>query len=153
MNAGAPTCPSCGGLNTNPQSAQCRFCGQMLPQQGYGAAPMGYGAPQGAPPMGGYGAPQGYGAPGYGAPQGYGAPPPGGYGAPMPQGYAPNPYGAPNPYAQPYPVVQPFNGGGGYIQQSSWSSGWSAFFWIRLGIAVFVVVISLMGACVSAIAH
>jgi CubicO group peptidase (beta-lactamase class C family) len=106
---------------------QCRFCGQMLPPQ--------------APP------------PGYG--YGYGGPPP------MQQGYAPNPYGAPNPYApNPYAQQYPVQGFGGgqqfqpvYVQRSGWTSGWSTFFWIRLGIALVVVLISAMGACVQAIAH
>jgi len=145
MNAGAPTCGSCGGLNTNPQSAQCRFCGQAL-------APQGYGPPQA------YGAPPGYGQPpmqqGYGQPpmqQGYGQPPP----------YGQNPYGgpAPNPYAQQqYPVqgfcgVQPYQNGGFMNRGGGFSSGWSTFFWIRLGIAVVVVGMSLLGACINAIAH
>jgi hypothetical protein len=142
MNAGAPTCPHCGGLNTNPQSAQCRFCFQLLPQPGGVVQP--YGQPQA-----------------YGQPQNYGAPPMGGYGAPQPQApnpYAPNPYGGPqpNPYAQQYPVqgfggVQPFHGGNGYINRGG--NGWSTFFWIRLGIALIVVFFSLMGACVQALSH
>jgi len=147
MNAGGPTCGSCGGLNTNPQSAQCRFCGQMLQQQaapwpGYGPPPPGYGAP---PPGGGYGAPPMQPPPGY-PQQGY-----------PQQGYAPNPYGAaPNPYAQQYPV----QGFGGmpyqqqvYVQRSGWTSGWSTFFWIRLGIALVVILFSAMGACVQAISN
>jgi hypothetical protein len=108
---------------------QCRFCGQMLP-----------------PP-----AP----AQAYGPQPGYGY---GGYGAPMQPAYPPNPYGAPapNPYAQQYPV-QGFGGGQPfqpvYVQRSGWTSGWSTFFWIRLGIALVVILISAMGACVQAIAH
>jgi hypothetical protein len=45
---------------------------------------------------------------------------------------------------QPFPV---------YVQRAGWTSGWSTFFWIRLGIAVVVIFISAMGACVQAIAH
>ncbi len=182
MNAGAPTCPACGGLNTNPQSNQCRFCGQALSaapaygghamqqQQGYGAPPQGgYGAPAqggyGAPPQGGYGAPPqgGYGAPpqgGYGAPAqgGYGAPAQGGYGAPPQGGYG---YGAPQGggFAPQYPGqgfagVQPFQGGNGFVSRGSgWTSGWSTFFWILLVIAAVVIGISLTGACVSALTH
>jgi hypothetical protein len=87
------------------------------------------------------------------------------YGA-NPYGAPPNPYGgpAPNPYAQQYPQqgypvqgfggVQPFNAGQNvYVNRSGWSSGWSTFFWIRLGIALVVVFFSLMGACISAIGH
>lgn len=84
-----------------------------------------------------------------------------GYGPPM-QGYGapPNPYGGPNPYAQQqYPVqgfggVQPFNPG--YVNVNrGWGggSGWSTFFWIRLGIAAIAIGISLLGACVSALSH
>ena len=147
MNAGAPTCPTCGGLNTNPQALQCAYCGAALPQMGYAQPPQ-----------------QGYG--------GYGAPPPGGYGYGAPNPYQqPNPYAAPNPYANPYqqggvvpqypgqyPVqgfggVSPFQPNNVYINRGGWSSGWSTFFWIRLGIAAIVIFVSLMGACVSAISH
>jgi hypothetical protein len=126
MNAGAPTCPNCGGLNTNPQQMQCRFCGSAL-----------------RPPQ----PPPGYGA--Y-APQPYGAPPPGyGYGPPPP-GYGPNQvhgFGGNQPfqYAQPPVHYQQINQG--------WGNGWSTFFWVRLGIAVFAIGISLLGACVSALTH
>ncbi len=161
MNAGAPTCPACGGLNTNPQSNQCRFCGQALTaapahgapamyqqqQQGYGApAPGSYGAPAqggyGAPPPGGYGAPPHM--------QGYGAPPPNAYGAPPGGGYGPHYPGQP----QGFGGVQPFQGGNGFVSRGSgWTSGWSTFFWIRLVIAAIAIGISLTGACISAIAH
>lgn len=80
----------------------------------------------------------------------------------MQQGYAPNPYGQPNPYGgpapNPYAPQVPVQGFGGaqpfqpvYVQRSGWTSGWSTFFWIRLGIALVVVLISAMGACVQAI--
>ncbi|MDB5216894.1 MAG: hypothetical protein JWO86_4821 [Myxococcaceae bacterium] len=189
MNAGAPTCPKCGGLSINPGEAQCRFCGTPLGAQGaqgYGAAQPGYGAPPpgyGAPPPG-YGAPPpGYGAPppGYGGQPGYGAPP--GYGGaqpmqqpmqPMPYGAppgygAPNPYGAPqypyaapygqNPYGGPgqYPMapVQGFNGNYGRQVNRGWGfgGGWSTFFWVRLAIAGVFISLSLLGACINAIAH
>jgi hypothetical protein len=183
MNYGAPTCPKCGGLSTNPNSPQCQFCGTQLgvaqaapypgqqQQQGYGAPP-GYGAPQayGAPP--GYGAPQAYGAPpGYGAPQaapGYGAPQPygapqgaPGYGAPHPYGApqgAPG-YGAPNPYGGPapgqYPPVQSFSPGYGQQINRSWGfgNGWTTFFWMRLAIAGIAIGLSLIAACINAIAN
>ena len=123
-------------------------------------APQAY-APGGyAPPPGGYGAPPGgYGAPpgGYGAPPGgYGAPP-GGYGAPNPYGGPqPGPYGGPMPGQQVHGFggVQPFNAG--YTPQyrsSGWASGWSTFFWVRLGIAAVAIAVSLLGACVSALSH
>jgi hypothetical protein len=159
MNAGAPTCSTCGGLNTNPQSMQCRFCGQALAPQGYGA-PQTYGAPHGYAQPQGYGQPQPYGAPPHVGPGGYGAPP--GYGAPQNPygGPSPNPYGGPqpNPYAQQYPVqgyggVQPFAGGHGYVNRSGWASGWSTFFWVRLAIAAIAISLSLIGACVSAISQ
>lgn len=147
MNAGAPTCSTCGGVNTNPQAAQCRFCGQALaPQQVYGApqgygahAAQGYGAPQG--PYGG--APGGYGAPQ--APQAYGQPY--GYGGPQP-----NPYGSPHVPVAGFGGVQPIHHG--YVNRgSAWSTGLSTFFWVRIVIAVIAIGISLLGACVSAIAH
>ncbi|MBX3233064.1 MAG: hypothetical protein KIT84_12915 [Labilithrix sp.] len=146
MNGGAPTCGTCGGLNTNPQAMQCRFCGQALAPQAPPMQAQAYGAPTGygAPPPGAYGAPQ---------PQAYGQP----YGAPNPYGQPPNPYGGPNPYGQPYPVqgfggAQPFGAGNAYVNRG-WGGGWSTFFWIRLGIAAIVIGISLLGACVNAITH
>jgi hypothetical protein len=172
MNGGAPRCPKCGGLSTNPNDQQCRFCGAALnaygapqsfapspqaygqPPQGY-APPQGYGAPQ---PQHGYAAPpQGYAAPqpqhGYGAPQpqqGYAAPP-APYGAPAPFG-APNPYGAPGPY--PMVPVQRFGGGyGQQINRGPFGSGWSSFLWFRLAIAAIAISLSLVGACISAIAN
>jgi len=132
MNAGAPTCSTCGGLNTSPQANQCRFCGRPLAvapaPQPYAAQPGGYGAP---PPYAGYGAP------------------PGGYGAP-------GPYGAPNPYGQQqgYPV-QGFGGGQPYPVvpvRSGWN-GWSTFFIVRVAIAAIAIGISLLGACISALSH
>ena len=160
MNAGAPTCSTCGGVNTNPQAAQCRFCGQALAPQGHGA-PRGYGAHAAQ----GYGAPGGYGG---GAPGGYDGGAPGGYGAPQaPQGYAqpyggpqPNVYGGPPPsaYGSPHVPVAGFGGvqpmHHGYVNRgSAWSTGLSTFFWVRIVIAVIAIGVSLLGACVSAIAH
>ena len=181
MNGGAPTCPKCGGLAINPSEAQCRFCGTALaaygappgyaapgyaaPGPAYGAPPppQGYGGPQAfQPPSQNYGAPPGYGAPppqNYGAPPGYGQQPPGygappGYGPPNPYGQPPQPY---NPYAQQqgYPMapVQGFGGGYGRQVNSGWASGWSTFLWVRLAIAGVFIMISLIGACVSAIAN
>ena len=134
MNAGAaPTCPTCGGLNTNPQLTRCHYCGSALPMaQVHGAPPPGYGP----------------------TPSGYGAPPPG-YG-PAPYGQPPQPYGqvhgfggnAPFHYAQ-----QPVHY---HQQQNAWrnvAGGFSTFFWVRLGIAAVAIGISLLGACVSAISH
>lgn len=57
------------------------------------------------------------------------------------------------------------HGGGGYVQpfggyhpapmvNRGWfGSGWSTFFWIRLVIVIFAVSISLIGACISAVAN
>lgn len=160
----------------------CRFCGaQMhappahasLAPQGPGYAPQGPGyAPQGP----GY-APQGPGyAPhqqqqqqqqqqGYAQPQG-----PGGYGAPLypqQQGYAqPQPYPQPGyhppqGYAQP-PVagfggaapVQPFGGAyHSHVDRGWWGSSFGTFFWARLAIAAIAIGVSLIIACVSAIAN
>lgn len=177
MNYGAPTCPKCGGLSTNPNDVQCRFCGSQLGQP-QAAAPYGGGAPAhayaaaqqpggyGAPPQQGYGQPAAppYGAPqqGYGAPPGYGAAPPG-YGAPhghgAPQGYGapygqqPNPYGgAPGGY--PMAPVQPFQGQYGQQINRGWGGGgWGTFLWVRLAIAGVFIALSLLGACINAIAH
>ena len=123
MNAG-PACPRCGATITNPNATACIYCQQPLASQ----APQGYGAP-----------PQGYGAP---PPQGYGAPPQG-YGAP-PQGYG-----------------APMQGPGFYPQQRiQASSGWGGFWqamsilqWIRIGIAVVVLSMIALGACINAIAN
>ena len=164
MNGGAPRCPKCGGLSTNPNDQQCRFCGAAL-HQGYGApqqqqqqqqqyAPQPYGAPPpnyGAPAQG-YGAPQQFGAPqqqhGYGAPQPFGAPPP---------GYGPQPgYGAPQPFGGQYPMapVQSFGGQyGRQINRGVFGSGWSSFFWLRLAIVGIAISLSLVGACISAITN
>lgn len=140
MNAGAPTCSTCGGVNVNPQAAQCRFCGQALAH----LAPQAYGAPQG------YGAPQNYGAPppqqGYGQPFGGPQPPPYGYGGPQP-----NPYGTPHVPVAGFGGVQPYQNHG-YVSRG-WTSGWSTFFWVRLAIAVIAISVSLLGACISAISH
>jgi hypothetical protein len=48
--------------------------------------------------------------------------------------------------------AQPYYGGR-YVNRSGWSSGLRTFFWIRLAIAVIVIGISLLGACVSALTH
>lgn len=159
-------CPNCGGLNPNPGATQCSFCASPLhsaaaPQQGYGAPP-GYAAPQGygpPPGQGGYGAPpqaQGYGAPpqaqGYGAPPapGYGQPPAapgyGGYGAP-PQPFGGG-YGAP---PQPFGGMNP-----PIVRQSGWggfNSVWGTIQLIRIVIAIAVLSIFGIGACISAIAN
>ena len=173
MNSGAPTCPKCGGLSTNPSDTACRFCGTQLPgaagAYGTGASPPGYAAPMGygapppaygaqpayAPHPGGYGAPpmQGYAQPGYGAPpmQGYGQP---GYGQP---GYGQPGYGQPG-YGAPVhgfggSPVQPFTPSYGGNVNRGWGSGWSSFFIARLVIVGICVGLSLVGACISAIAH
>lgn len=178
MNAGAPTCPKCGGLSINPGDAQCRFCGTPLGAQGYGA-PQGYAQPgqpppgYGAPPPG-YGQPPGYGGqPGYGAPPGYGGAPqmqqpqpygaPPGYGAPNPYApqnpyaapYGQNPYGGPGPGQYPMAPVQGFNGNYGRQVNRGWGfgGGWSTFFWVRLAIAGVFISLSLLGACINAITH
>lgn len=145
MNVGAPTCPTCGAVEPNPQAAQCRFCGAALARQ----APRGYGAPQA------YGAPQGYGPRGCGAPQGYGPQgyggPPGGYGGPPP-GYGPQQRYGPQGYpVQGFGGAQPF-AGQAFVNRG-WTSGWSAFFWVRMVIVIAAVSISLLGACISAISH
>ena len=154
MNAGAPTCSTCGGVNTNPQLIKCHFCGSQLappaPPPGYGAyAPQPYGAPPGYGVPPGYGPQPGYGAPpGYGPQPGYGAPPPGGYGQPGQPGYGVHGFGGAQPFHYAQPPVQYGNG----IARGL-TNGWSTFFWIRLGIAVFAISISLLGACVSALSH
>lgn len=145
MNYGAPTCPKCGGLSTNPNMPQCQFCGTQLagapPAGPYGHAQQGYGGPP----------PAAYGAPGYGAPQPYGAPQQ--FGGPQPYG-APQPYGGPQPGQYP-PPVQGFNGGYGQNINRGWafSSGWGTVMWIRIAVAVVVVGLSLIGACVQAIVN
>ena len=140
MNTGAPKCSRCGATVTNPSAPQCHYCGSPIAQapQGYAAPPQqGYGPPQQPPP---YGQPP-YGQAGYGQP-GYGAPPPG--------------YGPPQGYGQPPPgyQVQPF-ANPTFVQKPS---GWSTFFsalgilnWIRLGIAVVVLFVLMMGACFNAL--
>ncbi len=163
-------CPKCGAMSQNPAASQCMYCGQAMaaappaPAPGYGAAPQAFGAPQQP-----YGAPaQPYGASPYGAPtqQPYGANPygqppgPGGaYGGPQP----PAPFGA-NPYGGPQPPapVQQFGGGyapytvtthsgGGFM--STVSGIGNAMFWIRLGIAVFVLSIVAISSCVNALSQ
>lgn len=158
-------CPNCGGLNPTPGATQCSFCASPLqsaaaPQQGYGGygqppqQQQGYGPPPaaagyGPPPAQGYGAPP---SPGYGAPPaaGYGAPPAapgyGGYGAPPSPGYGgygapPQPFGGMNP-----PVVRQ-SGWGGF------SGVWGTIQLIRIIIAIAVLSIFGIGACISAIAN
>lgn len=150
-------CASCGGLNSNPGATQCTYCGKPLAAPGgYGAQPPGYG-----PPAQGFGAQPG----GYGPPPAYGAPP-NAYGAPPnPYGAPPNPYGGPAPgmYGGPQPgmhPVQPFGGGysGGPVVRSGgfWNTTGSVigtFNMIRIIIAVAVLSIVALGACVEAIAN
>lgn len=134
---------------------------------------MGYGAPP--PQPGGYGAPQGYGAPphGFGHPQGFGQPQPYGqphaYGQPQPYGQTqaygqPAPFGQPPPYGQaPYgppgvsgfggAPVQPFGGQYGRTVNQGWGGSYGSFFVYRVVIIVIAVSISLVGACISALAH
>ena len=129
---------------------------QGYPQQQYGAPPQGY--PQQPYPQQQYGAPpQGYPQQGYGPPQqGY---PQQGYGAGYPQqGYGPpgypqqQGYGPPGYPQQGYPGVQPF-GAGTYVKPASGISGWTILFWVRLGIAAFVLGLIALGSCVSALSH
>lgn len=163
-----PNCPSCGAVATDPQAAQCRYCGARLapaaPQQ-----PAGFqGTPPNAPFGGSYGAPPpnapfggSYGAPPPNAPFGgsYGAPPPnapfgGSYGAPP--GAAPfgGSYGAPPgpaPFGAP---VAPFGGHHGPVQpQGGFVAGVNqvanVFWWIRIGIAVVALALVAGGGCVS----
>ena len=142
MNAGAPRCSTCGGVNTNPQLAKCHFCGSQLAPP---ALPPGYGAY--APQPQGYGPPPGYGPPqGYGAPPGHGAPP-GGFGG-APPGYQVHGFGGAQPFHYAQPPVQYGNAIVNRI-----TSGWSTFFWIRLGIAAIAIGVSLIGACASALSH
>jgi hypothetical protein len=140
-----PTCPKCGGLSINPGEAQCRFCGTALGAQGYGGAPPGYGgAPQMQQMQQPFAAPPGYGGQNYGAPQNpYAAP------------YGQNPYGGPGPGQYPMAPVQGFNGNYGRQVNRGWGfgGGWSTFFWIRLAIAGVFISLSLLGACINAIAH
>ena len=109
--------------------------------QAYGAPPPGYG-----PTPSGYGAPPAFSSPQAGTP-----------------GYGPTPYGAP---PAPYGQVHGFGGNAPFQyaqqpvhyhqQQNAWrnvAGGFSTFFWVRLGIAAVAIGISLLGACVSAIAH
>ena len=143
MHASPPTCARCGALSTNPGSPSCTHCGaplanpyaQQQQQQAwgqpapYGQAPYGQ-APYGQPPQQGYGS-------------GYGQPP--------------QPYGQ-NPFAAPQQQVYPMQGQRrAYAQQGSgWQSFWQAMSilrWIRLGIALVVLSILGMAACINAITH
>jgi hypothetical protein len=51
--------------------------------------------------------------------------------------------------------VQQFGGNYGAQVNRGWgfSSGWSTFFWIRLIIAAAFISLSLIGACINAIAN
>ena len=54
-----------------------------------------------------------------------------------------------------YPMgpVQGFGGNYGRQVNSGWGNGWSTFLWVRLAIAAAFIGLSLIGACVSAIAN
>ena len=72
---------------------------------------------------------------------------------PPPQGYYPPPqgYGPPNPYGAP---IQPFGGGyGRQINQGPFGSGLGSFMWFRIVIIGIAISLSLVGACISAIAN
>jgi hypothetical protein len=49
--------------------------------------------------------------------------------------------------------AQPYAPGYAPVNRSGWATGWSAFFWVRLVIAVIAISLSLLGACVSALSH
>jgi hypothetical protein len=148
MNANVPTCPRCGAVVTNPAAGVCSFCGSAV-----AAAPPAYGAPPpayGVQPYGyGGGAPSPYGSPQAQAGSPYGQPP---------QGYAP--YGGQPGYGYPpaqggYPPQNPYGypGGSSFVVQQSrfgWlSSGWGIYWMIRLGIALVVIAIAGIAACVN----
>ena len=129
-------CPNCGGLNPTPGATQCSFCASPLQsaaapqQQGYG----GYGPPPAA---------QGYGPP---PAQGYGPPPSPGYGAPPAQGFGG--YGVPpQPFGGMHPPIVRQSGFGGF------SSVWGTIQLVRIIIAIAVMSIFGIGACISAIAN
>lgn len=138
MQAQPPHCPRCGAIATNPAATHCQFCqsplGASQAQRGYENV-----APAYAPPAPqGYGAPNPYAQPYY--PQQPYAPPPGPY-----PGYGPA-YPPPvQPFGQPYYVPQ--------TSGSGWNNFWSIFWLVRLGIALFVIGIMVMGACIGAISH
>jgi hypothetical protein len=51
--------------------------------------------------------------------------------------------------------MAPMQGYPGYVQPSrGWGFGnaWSTFFWVRLAIAAIFISLSLLGACINAIA-
>jgi hypothetical protein len=154
----------------------CRFCGAAMQRSMAPAAP---GQAPGYPPQqqqqqqqqqqhqayapatqaGGYGAPAyppppagGYGAPGYPQQQGY-APP-----QPYPQpGYHPPPQGYGQPPVASFgggPPVQQFGAGyHSHVDRGWWGSSFGTFFWARLAIAAIAIGVSLIIACVSAIAN
>ncbi len=128
-----PNCSTCGALSTDLSATQCGYCGQALrrAEPAYAAAP--------APP---YGAASPYGGPPV---QPFGAPPQG------PHGGAHGGYGVP---------VQPF--GGNYApyavprQNGFWSTingVGNALFWIRLGIALFVLSVVAASSCITALSQ
>ena len=128
-------CSACGGVATNPQDTQCRFCGAMLhaapppQQQPQAYYPQAQAQAQAQPQA----QAQGYYPPSQA--QGYYPPSP------------PQPYGG-------YPPVQSFGGNyGQYVNRGAFGSGMSTIFWIRIAVVGVVVALSMMGACVSAITN
>jgi hypothetical protein len=138
------------GQGPNAQAPQ----GQTPYPQDQGYAQQGYGQPGGYPQQQGYGA--GYPQQPY-PQQGYGA------GYPQ-QPYPPQPYsqqgypqqgypGQPDPpqgYGG-YPPVQSF--GNPYARPASTVSGWTIFWWIRIGIGLVFLCLFLLGSCISALSH
>jgi hypothetical protein len=49
--------------------------------------------------------------------------------------------------------VQQFGGGYGRQVNRGWGSGWTSFFWIRIIFAAIAIGVSLIIACVEAIAN
>lgn len=142
----APKCGRCGALVTNPQAAQCQYCGSAL-NQAPAAYPQMAPAPAPAPGYGAYPPAQGYGAPQQQMPT-YGQPP--AYGQ-QPYGYG----GYPQPQQQQWgqPPIQQWQPPAGYYNQSSGMSAWGVITWIRIGIAVLVLFGFAFSACVSALSH
>jgi uncharacterized membrane protein len=130
----ASQCTRCGATVPNPQAVNCPYCNNVLtapaaPMQMPGQAPQGYG-----PPPGGYGAPPG--------PPGYG---------PSPYGAPPQQYGMPPQHQQHWPQQHYQQGPSGWQQVgSAINTGYTIFWFVRLGIALLVVAIIATGACVSA---
>ena len=125
---------------------------QGYPQQGYGQPggypQQGYGAgyPQQPYPQQGSYPQQGYGA-GY-PQQPYPPQPYSQQGYPQ-QGYPGQPY-PPQGYGG-YPPVQSF--GSPYARPASTVSGWTIFWWIRIGIGLVFLCLFLLGSCISALSH